>query len=476
MTAKWPTVALTSAFVLCGSEAARAEWVARESPTGNALTQVQCLTTTNCWIAGVGGVVLHSTDGGEQWSEVDSGAPPNYGAWNSVSFADANAGWFAGLRLISLTPDAGESWTGAAIGAPGPFDDPPYQNALWAVSGELAWAVGADLWDVGGGDVLGVPSFWVHSVDGQGELQDYTEWVIPTLGGIFYDIEFVGTEDAWAVGYSDQPVKTGIIYRVQNASAADPLITPQSFGQDLSLEGISMLDKQQGWIVGEAGLIMTTKNGGVAWSSQPSGVVDDLWDVHFVDAENGWAVGEAGIIVSTTNGGTSWQKTSWPATAHLTSVHFLGTDFGIAVGTAGTILKWREESCPGAETCGGGGDGLGGAGSGGAGSAGAPEVGVGGEGAPDPGAGGDSAQLPGGAGESAGAGEGAGAGPSAGGNESGGASPSEGGDPSSSDSVTRQSEGCGCRVPSGSSPRGMAPLSLLIGLACLRRRARGRLV
>jgi MYXO-CTERM domain-containing protein len=477
MTSKWSTALSTLAFVLFGSSAARAEWVAKESPTGNALVQVQCLTTTSCWIAGVGGVVLHSSDGGEQWEEVDSGAPANYGAWNGLSFVDENTGWFSGLRIISRTPDSGETWKGATMG-PGPFDDPPFQNALWAISSQLAWSVGADLYDVGGGSVLGVPSFWIHGVDGDGEFQNYTQRVIPTLTGIFYDIEFVGTQDAWAVGYSDQPVKTGIVYRVQNASAEDPLITPQAFAQDLSLEGISMIDTQQGWIVGEAGLILRTNNGGVAWSSQPSGVTDDLWDVHFVDSANGWAVGEAGIIMSTKNGGSSWQNTTWSATAHLTSVHFLSADFGFAVGSSGTILKWEEPTCDDTEECGGGPGG-------GAGSGGAQAPGVGGEGgrageggaSAEAGMGGDGSREPGGAGESSSAGDGAGPGPSTGGTANdGGVSAGANAAVDPSDRVSRQSEGCGCRTTSGSSPKSAAVLALLAGLALLRRRGSGRLV
>lgn len=471
MTAKWSAATLIAAFALSSASPARAEWVAKESPSGNSLVQVQCLTTTNCWIAGVGGVVLHSTDGGEHWDEVQSGAPANKGAWNSVSFADENAGWFAGLRVISRTPDAGKTWVGAGLGG-GSLDDPPFQNALWAVSSQVAWAVGADLWDVGGGKVLGVPSFWLHSVDANGKLQDYVEWGIPTLGGIFYDVEFVGTEDAWAVGYSDQPVPSGIIYRVQKASAKDPLITAQAFGQALSLEGISMLDKQEGFIVGEAGLIMHTKNGGVTWTSQPSGITDDLWDVHFVDADHGWAVGEAGMIASTKNGGSSWQKTTWSEVDHLVSVHFLSTDFGLAVGTSGTILKWAEPPCGVGTECqaGAGGDGsagstdgvAGGDGdtSGGSASGGSAETSdvsgadpAAGSASVEAGAGGERQEVPGGA-------------PSG----DGGTASSNGG----SSKLARESEGCGCEVTSGSGPSGALALALA-GLALLRRARRSRL-
>ena len=454
MTAQRWLAALATAGVLTGPAAAQARWVAKDSPTSNALVQVQCLDESNIWVAGVGGVVLHSSDGGEHWDAVDSGAPLNQGAWNSLSFVDEATGWFAGLRVTARTSDAGGSWQGALIGG-GSLAAPPFQNALFAVTSQVAWTAGADLYDVGGGNVLGVPTLWRQSVDADGKFQDYTEWVQP-IGGIFYDLEFIGKDDAWAVGYSDQPDPGGIIYRIQKAST-DPIITMQPSGVDVSLEGISLVDEQQGWIVGDSGLIMRTKNGGASWTSQVSTVSDALWDVDFVDADRGWAVGEGGVIVSTKNGGAAWQATTWRGGEQLTSVDFLNVDLGFAVGASGTILKWEPDCADAARTGGDCAD---------AGAAGASASGG------DGGLGTAPGEPEGGQGNSGGDPQATGGATSTGGASVAGDGASSDGTIDAKATAARSSAGCGCRTSSAPAGSGAFALGLLMGVTALRRRRR----
>jgi hypothetical protein len=72
-------------------------------------------------------------------------------------------------------------------------------------------------------------------------------------------------------------------------------------------------------------------------------VTEDLNSVFFLpNTEIGWIVGNAGSIIHTANGGETWEAQKSPVKAHLESVSFLDRNNGWAVGTKGTVLRTRD--------------------------------------------------------------------------------------------------------------------------------------
>jgi hypothetical protein len=69
---------------------------------------------------------------------------------------------------------------------------------------------------------------------------------------------------------------------------------------------VSFVNANDGWAVGQNGVIRVTTNGGTTWSAQTSGTGQSLTAVSMVSATTGWAVGVGGTILYTVNGGTSW--------------------------------------------------------------------------------------------------------------------------------------------------------------------------
>src|ERR1700730_7346959 len=66
-------------------------------------------------------------------------------------------------------------------------------------------------------------------------------------------------------------------------------------------------DGQRGWVVGEYGTILQTRDGGSTWTRQTSGTQSWLSSVSFAaDNQRGWVVGEKGTIQQTRDGGASW--------------------------------------------------------------------------------------------------------------------------------------------------------------------------
>ena len=101
-------------------------------------------------------------------------------------------------------------------------------------------------------------------------------------------------------------------------------------------------DLKRGWIVGEDGVLLGTKDGGVTWYSIDSTASVKLWDVHFTDdSTRGWIVGENGLVLRTTDMGETWtSKYSGSRSTTLFDVHFSANgQVGWAVGSEGTILK-----------------------------------------------------------------------------------------------------------------------------------------
>ena len=78
---------------------------------------------------------------------------------------------------------------------------------------------------------------------------------------------------------------------------------------------------KQAWRVGPAGSVEHSKDKGVTWTPQISGVYTDLVAASAPSAKVCWIVGTAGTILLTTDGGTHWTKLDSPVTNDLTGVH-----------------------------------------------------------------------------------------------------------------------------------------------------------
>lgn len=114
--------------------------------------------------------------------------------------------------------------------------------------------------------------------------------------------------------------------------------SPTSVSRDL--KRLYFLDSLKGWIVGEAGTIIKTTNGGVNWISQSSGVTSDIYEVFFINENTGWAITwdilepeYYTIILKTTNGGNNWISHQYPEQDNFfNSVHFLNPNTGFIGG------------------------------------------------------------------------------------------------------------------------------------------------
>jgi hypothetical protein len=78
--------------------------------------------------------------------------------------------------------------------------------------------------------------------------------------------------------------------------------------------------EKQAWRVGPAGSLEHSKDKGVNWTPQISGVYTDLLAGSAPSAKISWIVGASGTILRTTDGGTHWSKLDSPVTNDLTGI------------------------------------------------------------------------------------------------------------------------------------------------------------
>ena len=108
-----------------------------------------------------------------------------------------------------------------------------------------------------------------------------------------------------------------------------------------SMHAVHFNNTNEGWAVGDWGLIVHTTDGGQSWERQESGVGNWLGDVQFVDANTGWAVGSAGTILHTADGGLAWNIQSSPLAVDLYVLSFVDNQRGW-IGHSGAVLKTTD--------------------------------------------------------------------------------------------------------------------------------------
>jgi len=97
--------------------------------------------------------------------------------------------------------------------------------------------------------------------------------------------------------------------------------------------------------VGDHGVVLLSDDQGKQWRQARSVPLSTpLTGVSFVDAEHGWAVGQWGAILATVDGGESWQiqRLSTEEDRPLFAVHFFNPRQGVAVGLWSLVLTTED--------------------------------------------------------------------------------------------------------------------------------------
>jgi len=97
------------------------------------------------------------------------------------------------------------------------------------------------------------------------------------------------------------------------------------------------------WVAGFNGTILHSADGGRTWRPQRTFTSRPIQSLHFVDESRGWAAGWSGLLLRTTDGGESWQSLDLPGVWEtLSFIRFRDAQNGWVVGMYGTMLRTRN--------------------------------------------------------------------------------------------------------------------------------------
>jgi photosystem II stability/assembly factor-like uncharacterized protein/tetratricopeptide (TPR) repeat protein len=120
----------------------------------------------------------------------------------------------------------------------------------------------------------------------------------------------------------------------------------QQSGTTADLYSIWFVDDHTGWIVGDRGVILHTKNSGKTWTQQHTRNTGPLFAVYFFDEFTGWIAGEDNLILYTSDGGESWseQRPSPVSGQDLTALYFFDWKRGFTAGGPGGNIYYTENA------------------------------------------------------------------------------------------------------------------------------------
>lgn len=87
---------------------------------------------------------------------------------------------------------------------------------------------------------------------------------------------------------------------------------PVNYGEDLGLTDVFFVNEQVGWVSGEKGTILHTRDGGTTWKPQlggdPKSAGPVISDLFFIDEKHGWAAQRQFNKLLRTTDGESWEE------------------------------------------------------------------------------------------------------------------------------------------------------------------------
>lgn len=302
-------------------QTAQGEWSQQNIGTMAWLRTVYFINEQVGWIAGSGGTLWETHDGGKNWNRYRNFTSDTI---RQVYFSDEDNGWILCERNIY------------SLGA-----NPP-SYLMKTTNGGISWEkiefaggrrerIAKFFFAKNGlGSAIGESgAFFVLQDDGKTWKKQPAPVHYLLLDGVFTD-DFHGT----LVGAGGSILFTEDAGLTWNQAAVQG--NPKA-----KLNSVFFINKKTGWAVGAQGKIYQTLNGGYSWREQKSGVAADLNDIFFVNTAEGWAIGDGGVILHTTTAGNIWTPKESKVRHRLEKIFFIGRK-GFAVGFGGTILHYDE--------------------------------------------------------------------------------------------------------------------------------------
>jgi photosystem II stability/assembly factor-like uncharacterized protein len=274
-------------------------WVQVNRDTAYGIFATYFVDSDTGFVFGANGYISRTTDGGNSWRTLIMddyiGGYLDIFQFNAVTFTDKNTGWLVGAGYdgneIYKTTDCGRTWTwnGQTI-TPVASES---LNDIYFVDKNHGFAAGQD-------------GVCLKTTDG-GNTWQYKN--PNTEGWTFHSVVFTDSLTGWltASGGINQYYYSNIILKTTNGGDTWGYTADPNMAAADGLYKIRFADSNNGWMVGQDGMISRTTDAGNNWHPQRDDK-HNFYSIYFIDKNTGWAVGDSGIVLHTTNGGDNWEK------------------------------------------------------------------------------------------------------------------------------------------------------------------------
>lgn len=306
-------------------------WERIESPIQQNLNSVCFTDSLTGWAAGDSGIIIHTTDGGDNWIIQDSKTENDI---VKVFFLNSNLGWASSFNytttpygtIILKTTNGGVDW----VAEPYP-DENIFINSVLFLDSLNGWMGGS-------------PHALVNTTDGginwhQANIDTSTLAFFPILSIQFYNEQY---------GYACGGIFdiAGVTWRTNDGGAnwyaIDVADAPADEVHELYIfDSLHVMgaggDPDFGYGVG----IIRTLDGGYNWDYDEIGIQGNAFDIDFVNDAEVWApLGPQRKFIYSVDTGSTWVDVPTPDSTAIFDVIFTDSLHGFAVGYNGAILRF----------------------------------------------------------------------------------------------------------------------------------------
>jgi photosystem II stability/assembly factor-like uncharacterized protein len=279
----------------------------------------------------------------------------------SVHFATNSNGYIGGALARCLkSTNGGINWSPVPVASQADF------RAVWATSSNDAYLGGWDTvfashnggtaWNMAYTNtfLLGVNALQFTSPQNGYAFMTYSSflkttdagnnWSVPTGPGViedFYDGYMLDDNNGYGVG------DCGLIAKTTDGGATWSQYDWNNWTEwsCIRIWGVHFTSASNGYATADSGVVLRTTDSGGHWSRNVIASPDDMLnDIFFVNPATGYIAGGSGKVFKTTNGGDSWTQEPSLTTNDLHSVFFISENLGWVVGSNGTILRYGDAS------------------------------------------------------------------------------------------------------------------------------------
>jgi len=268
------------------------------------------------YATGAWGRIIKTTDGGNTWIHHS----PTYNDISQIDFSTNNIGYALVRNSLFKTTDTGNTWNN--IGSP-VEDVKTYKFDF--INENIGYAL------VGGTvGTSGNTGSVFKTIDGGiswTQLNNGNEIISENLYAIDFINETIGCVSG---GYNQRKVM-----KTTDGGNNWTQVSDQSFGQ---IQFVNNLVGYANRVGNYYGAMYKTIDSGTTWDISIELEGEDINALHFVDENNGYFVGDEGLIYKTNDGGTNWQELNIPYERYNT-VNFYSKNVGYIADEDGKLYK-----------------------------------------------------------------------------------------------------------------------------------------